>query len=66
MGIVNMEDVRGVRVDGAVVCLECAGRDFETAEEGDLISDADVDNDDTIYFCDRMTDANCKVRSGRL
>ncbi len=54
MSKVNVEDIKGYWIDGAVVCLECVTDEEEVlAKESDLILDKDLEDEDVILFCDR-------------
>ena len=62
MGIVKMDEVKGIRVPGGageeIICNSCIkDEEWEGIKEEEIISERETESDDLIYFCDR-----CKGR----
>jgi hypothetical protein len=49
------DSIRGYRIEGEIVCANCAtDKEQNAAEQDDIITDSDIENDDAhTYFCDR-------------
>jgi hypothetical protein len=58
MATVINDEIRGYCIGGEDVCLDCTtNAERDTAALDEIIVDADIQNDETIVYCDR-----CKQR----
>lgn len=52
MAVIKREEIKGVYVDQALHCLGCFEGRLEDLELDDLLTAEEVENDDSLYFCD--------------
>lgn len=49
MGIIKLEDIRGISREGKIYCAGCGPDDFV---EEEVLTESTVDDNEHVYFCD--------------
>ena len=54
MAVISVEDIIGYWIGEQCVCCDCASQQEENeATQNEIITLADVESEDNLYFCDR-------------
>lgn len=52
MSIIKREDIKAVRLEGKIICLNCFDGKLDDLSFNEIITEEEMERSDDIYYCD--------------